>query len=1292
MKSLLQNAKGKKFLPIEAITKLQNKIQKQYEKILASEKKVVEKSEKEVKKVIQRKKIKDLKVLMKSIEKQTKSYDKHFKASDKKANKLLGQIKKINPNFVIKSREYIVCAKFYRKLDEDQEEDMLLNKYHTEEDAQGNTYVYVNQQPMIFIKDQSITNYRVNQFYNIVDDKTKFDKLIKVLEKDETVNQNLDSLRLSKSIDGVTVTSIETVDHEYVEPKFLDKKYHNDNDNKGLFNRYIEYKINPQATNFKDLIYQEKNEYLKKNFRKNSCLLTAIINKFYKRFEERKSNGKRCYRELTYDYLCEFLKIENKPNNIGCTIREVLPFFERYNLGFFVYSQYMRLIYKYEPEVKSNNRYSVLRIIIKDDHIFELNKNLKSLEQTVDVSDDVRPDLNVNDKYNIMSFDDKDVKVHFIDNVEEILNCVKLYKDEKESIRLKLITNNIIQDIVLDLIEKGYTPKPYFNNNNIYKVNIEVGHIFISVENADITSQSEALLTLANVEEYKKYHEVNNKFYSQIIKPEYLSSNHHSVLEIDNKYKINPVLGYFSDIKTAVKGLDERKAYTECLTKMDKVPVFKYFDIYTKYNNEVIEDYNYYIVECLDMSDKHAIIFSEKISRMFGFVLKQIDIKYKIHYVRKPFKIENVDFNPAIKELYANPDISMKLKKYIANKTMGMLEKKKNSVFETKFFDDRNIARYYQMKYDGKLFPLVKEHYEEVQEFCQIQNEIRTKYNYVSDVKCYVVAVSKDKELVDGLTAMKDIIYCQQKLKLYKQYNLLTELNVKVLGIKTDCIFYEGSDKLVEANFNMKDVIGGFRIETGKYMIDKKIVVNNNELVKIDTSINVKTFKDEYDVKELNQYLSSNKTLLIKSLYPGCGKSQSVKNFGKKTLFILPENTLCRDIKKDGFDSITFSKLFGLYADDMELKHKKEFDVNDYEVICFDEIAKHSIDRLKRIAEFIKSNPDKWIIGAGDCNQINPIGFTGDSSYLDSCLNIMFPNQILLKEIKRTKNEKDKDTIKGIYKDIFENNLSVKDICTKYKLNTESDYYNVKTTNNLAYFNKRCASVSKYVHEKILFLKDKYIIGQEVVCRQYYKIKGITLNTNYTYQVVSIDKKNKTVTIYDDVDEKYYTIPNTIFDKHFILPYCRTIDSSQGRSISEKYTLFDCCLPYVSKEHFWVGLTRSRDLNNVIVFINSDEEIAMYTDLRIRQYYKFKIENYKLQDDMKNRKYTNEEFIDTKWIENRIETKGLKCEMCCKDFEIYIDTENNVNSNLTIDRLDNSKAHIKSNCQLACLLCNISKK
>jgi len=951
----------------------------------------------------------------------------------------------------------------------------------------------------------------------------------------------------------------------------------------------------------------------------------------------------------------------------------------------------MKLIYKYEPENKSK-RYAVLRIVVKDNHVFELNRNLKSLEQTVDVSDDVRPELYVNDIYHISDFNEDELKVHLIENVDDILNCIKSYPDEKEKVGLKLITNNMISDIVIQLIEKGYTPKPYFNNNNIYKVNIEVGHIFISLENADNTCNTETQLFVDSVEEYKQYHKVNNKFYSQIIKPEFLSSNHESVIEIEKKYKVNPVSGYFIDSKAQQKGLDERKAYTKRLMEMDKVPVFKYFDIYKEYDGGEVEDYSYYIIECLEtLDDKHTIIFNEKYSRTFGFVLKQVDIKYKIHYVRKPFKIEDVDFKPAINELFES-DLSMSLKKRISLVTTGLLEKKINKVYDTKIFDDRNIARYYQIKYDGKLYPLFQQHIEEINEYCPIDDEIRTKYNQKSEIKSYIVAVSKEKELVNGLTAMKDIIYYKQKLQLYNEYKQLTNLNMKILGIKTDCIFYDGSDKAIQNNFNLKDEIGGFKIETGKYMVDKKIQMTINDLHEINNDINIKTFIDEDDKNEINEYLVKNKNVLIKSLYPGCGKSQAVKDFSQKVLFILPENTLCRDIKKDGYDSITFNKLFGLYADDIEMKHRKEFNIDEYDIICFDEIAKHSIDRLKRIDEFMKANPNKWIIGAGDCNQINPIGFTGDSSYLDSCLNIMFPNQILLKVIKRTRNDNDREKIKGIYEDIFKNNLSVKEICIKYNLNTETDYTNVKTKNNLAYFNKRCTMISNYVHTKLLNLKDKYIVGQEVVCRQYHKYKGITLNTNYTYQVQSIDKTKKLVNIYDDVDDKLYTITNAIFDRLFILPYCRTIDSSQGRSIKEQYTLFDCCLPYVSKEHLWVGLTRARNLDNVIVFINSDDEIKQYSDMRIKQYYRFKIDGYKQQDEKKQRTYEKEDFVNINWIEQRIKTKGLKCELCCKDFEIFIDTNNNVNSDLTIDRLDNSKAHIKSNCQLCCLVCNVSKK
>ena len=118
--------------------------------------------------------------------------------------------------------------------------------------------------------------------------------------------------------------------------------------------------------------------------------------------------------------------------------------------------------------------------------------------------------------------------------------------------------------------------------------------------------------------------------------------------------------------------------------------------------------------------------------------------------------------------------------------------------------------------------------------------------------------------------------------------------------------------------------------------------------------------------------------------------------------------------KNDNINAITFSKLFGLYADDIELERRKEFDLSDYKAIFFDEIAKYSPDGLKRIANFIIKHPNLLIFGGGDFRQIAPINYEGNTNYLDNCLNIIFPNQILFKEIKRIVNEKEKEAIKGI--------------------------------------------------------------------------------------------------------------------------------------------------------------------------------------------------------------------------------------------------------------------------------------
>jgi len=69
----------------------------------------------------------------------------------------------------------------------------------------------------------------------------------------------------------------------------------------------------------------ENHPYLKKHYKKNSCLLTAIIEAYYETFTKKKSDGKRMYKEdITYEYLCELFGLECTEDNIGCRLQTAL--------------------------------------------------------------------------------------------------------------------------------------------------------------------------------------------------------------------------------------------------------------------------------------------------------------------------------------------------------------------------------------------------------------------------------------------------------------------------------------------------------------------------------------------------------------------------------------------------------------------------------------------------------------------------------------------------------------------------------------------------------------------------------------------------------------------------------------------------------------------------------------------------------------------------------------------------------------------------------------------------------
>jgi len=1126
----------------------------------------------------------------------------------------------------------------------------------------------------LILKDSFINQYQQQKFYNdLDDDKKDIDNVVnQVKNSDDDYERAISRIQESDDIVGFKILSVRKINDTYKKPVLVKTELKADGQNKGINTKYTHYMINLMTSDFKNIIQLKYNEYIQNNFRPDSCVLTAIINKYYDRFNKRKSNGKRLYKELTYDYLCEILELENKPDNIGCTIeRAIEKFFSRFEFtGIYVYDSYMKLDTKFIAN-PNNKDLATMRVMVKDGHMYELTDNIPRLKQVSSDNEEIQQEIYVNSKYNIMDFKNE-TKEYFADTESDILKILKEEAPKEKVKQMKIICRPCIKKLLFKLINGGYMPKVDFDTA-LNKIVLYLNNTMIQIIQANNNPIYGQLINYENLQEYQAYEKAYEKFYSSIVKKEYLSDYHPSVIEIDNYYKINNVCGYFGEFDyKPYDGLDENKAYTQCLMSIKKIPIFNYFDVYRKYNDEPIEDLTQYIIEVLSYTPRTAIIFSQKYTKTFGYVLNQVDIKYKILYVRKPLNIEEVDFEKPVKELFNNNDVSIPMKKAISNITTGLLEKKINRGELSKIFIDYNEAKMYQDLYSGKMLSISQDDSEEE--------------------SLFIVKIKEEKVLENGFLPVKEMIYLNQRLKLLNQYDKLRKLGLRVRGIKTDCIFYgetkeRNSSRIIKSNFPMSSNIGEYKLEIKKFLPSSQIIVELNNLCDIPNydNINIKTFADEYDTKTINKYLKTHNRVLIKGLYPGVGKSTLAKNSDNKALFGCPYNTLCQQLRIDNYDAITYSKLFGLVGSDEEMKNIKKYDIDDYKTIVFDEIFLYEPKRLKRISEIMNQYPDKHFIATGDCDQRSPVGFN-NSDYLTNCMNVLFNDQILLKDIKRFSNEEDKNKMINLKRDIFDTSLSIEFICYKYGLNTIKSMDEVNTKLNICLFNFRCDQVNERIHFSVLDKKTKFEVGQEVICRKYERVNKLV--TNYKYRITKMKKQDVVIT--DEVDNIHYKITPQILLNHFKLPYAVTCDSVQGMTKDEPITIFDSNTPYVDRKYLWTALTRVKKLEDITIFIHSKEEVERLTESRLNLYLKQKVESYKSQDKKANRQYIDEEFIDAKWINGKFNDNKY-CLFCKKHYELYLDENSNVVSNITVDRINNTLPHVKSNSQLCCHHCNITK-
>ena len=117
--------------------------------------------------------------------------------------------------------------------------------------------------------------------------------------------------------------------------------------------------------------------------------------------------------------------------------------------------------------------------------------------------------------------------------------------------------------------------------------------------------------------------------------------------------------------------------------------------------------------------------------------------------------------------------------------------------------------------------------------------------------------------------------------------------------------------------------------------------------------------------------------------------------------------------------------------------------------------------------------------------------------------------------------------------DIFDNNLPYNEIIKKYKFNIIHDLSELKTLNNICYFNNTVDKVNNYIHKNILNYKEDYFIGLNIKCRVHTNLsKGEKLQTNYIYKITNINKN--IFTILNELENKYFNVDIKIIKQNFM--------------------------------------------------------------------------------------------------------------------------------------------------------------
>ena len=1167
------------------------------------------------------------------------------------------------------------------------------------------------------------------------DNKPLFKKMMLAMRSDKSFEEMLEK-PFYHYIDMIRLESVDEIDGDG-EYNVFDEDLTNTN-NLSIFNRYVETEVDVEALTIKEAI-------MKKEYVENECW----INTLYDHYADTLMRDKRgaLAKNLTRENILKLInKTDEEFKQNGASIRDMSKVFEKYNIKARLYDVDGVMIYKYEPPNFNSKRVPTFNGLIKNNHIYTINDNLTSLKAKS--QGDNYFDIRISNNFHINNRETP-IEYKMIENINEILqlrqedeyNLILEDNDLTKSV-YHLKQSGYEPDIRWEAgrITELRVKLKYKIDKRKFKViiyNVKTQSLGRGRVDEDVAVSAEETFNTVN----RAFFDFNKVIFNEAHKSFY---NDVDVQVLDECRTIIPH-GSFKKIingeniiveDSDIREIDCCKAFTKAFTEIIKVPVFRECDVWRpmslKEDINKMNDYTLYIVKACQGN----VFFNKVFNLVYGKILKELikdGVVCKVLYYKIPAYTYKVDYQNLVDELWAKDlsddiDEDKRLKKHIANINFGLMEKSENKKSKSRMYDNLNEALHKQKIHGGKVFAINECEMEEVDTWkpmtgnvcieteedghqcindnCQIIDEYelmekdgityyrdtfpeKEYYEKNRDVKYYVLDVSDSRTLTNGFRYIKELLLQNHNIRMYKALKALKENNVRVYSVKTDAFHIHADDKKkAKKALEFHNGIGGWRLEN-KYLksVWEKYSWKYNALPTIPIFENKQLeIEDEWDAMSICQTILPYKRCLITAKFAGSGKSficQQFEKLGYRTLFVVPQNMLTQEI--DG-KATTLNKFFSIPV------HKGDelpyFDHSEFSAIVFDEIFMANPYVQHKIFKFIKDNPDKIVIGAGDVKQLPSIQEVSNTQpadeYMNNCLNITFKHSIFLKICKRV-GEEDRIRMNEMYDDLWVRKIAINEWIHKYFKMTDDV---MKSENNIAYTNLRCQAVSSEIRKR-LGKKEKYEIGEVMICRLYRDDKEGKFNVNIRWKIDS-KKWDSQARIYkyriQDIKntEDVRTVDEYVLDNHFRYAYCATTHSRQGASISGNITIHEWNKTYLmSREWLWCSITRARDLNKVYFFKNDKCNDDMEKGL-ILDYFKNKVEGYKRQDRKAKRNISEEDYIDVKWCVRHFKE-------CCGRCGVKFDFDRKggkLTSNFTAQRLDNETEHTEDNCVAYCLDCN----